>query len=92
MSAQSPITQPRIVHVRQNILKRNDELAHQLRERFQAAGVFVVSLVSSPGSGKTAFLERHSRCSNNSNTVPRLWWAIWPPTMTQCGWRAARLR
>src|SRR5271170_2603368 len=58
MSAQSPITQPRIVHVRQNILKRNDELAHQLRERFQAAGVFVVSLVSSPGSGKTAFLEK----------------------------------
>src|SRR5580658_1118638 len=58
MSAQSPITQPRIVHVRQNILKRNDELAHHLRQRFQAAGVFVVSLVSSPGSGKTAFLEK----------------------------------
>src|SRR5580700_7351125 len=58
MSAQSPITQPRIVHVRQNILKRNDELARQLRQRFQAAGVFVVSLVSSPGSGKTAFLEK----------------------------------
>lgn len=35
---------PRIVEVRQNILKRNDELAHQLRQRFQAAGVFVVSL------------------------------------------------
>ncbi len=50
--------QPRIVHVRQNILKRNDELAHQLRQRFRAAGVFVVSLVSSPGSGKTAFLEK----------------------------------
>jgi hydrogenase nickel incorporation protein HypB len=50
--------QPRIVHVRQNILKRNDELAHQLRQRFREAGVFVVSLVSSPGSGKTAFLEK----------------------------------
>jgi hydrogenase nickel incorporation protein HypB len=50
--------QPRIVHVRQNILKRNDELAHQLRQRFGTAGVFVVSLVSSPGSGKTAFLEK----------------------------------
>jgi hydrogenase nickel incorporation protein HypB len=58
MSSPSPITQPRIVHVRQNILKRNDELAHHLRQRFQAAGVFVVSLVSSPGSGKTAFLEK----------------------------------
>ena len=30
----------------------------QLRERFEAANVFVVSLVSSPGSGKTAFLEK----------------------------------
>jgi hydrogenase nickel incorporation protein HypB len=49
---------PRIVEVRQNILKRNDELARELRQRFQAAGVFVVSLVSSPGSGKTAFLEK----------------------------------
>jgi hydrogenase nickel incorporation protein HypB len=52
------ITQPRIVEVRHNILKRNDELAHDLRRRFHAAGVFVVSLVSSPGSGKTAFLEK----------------------------------
>ncbi len=49
---------PRIVEVRRNILKRNDELAHSLRTRFQEAGVFVVSLVSSPGSGKTAFLEK----------------------------------
>ena len=49
---------PRIVEVRRNILKRNDETARALRERFRAAGVFVVSLVSSPGSGKTAFLEK----------------------------------
>jgi hydrogenase nickel incorporation protein HypB len=50
--------QPRILAVRQNILKRNDELARILRQRFQDAGVCVVSLVSSPGSGKTAFLEK----------------------------------
>jgi hydrogenase nickel incorporation protein HypB len=49
---------PRIVEVRKNILKHNDEVARALRERFQSAGVFVVSLVSSPGSGKTAFLEK----------------------------------
>jgi hydrogenase nickel incorporation protein HypB len=48
---------PRIVEVRKNILKRNDEIAHALRNRFRDAGVFVVNLVSSPGSGKTAFLE-----------------------------------
>jgi hydrogenase nickel incorporation protein HypB len=50
-------TQPRLVEVRQNVLKRNDLLARALRERFRKAGVFVVSLVSSPGAGKTAFLE-----------------------------------
>jgi hydrogenase nickel incorporation protein HypB len=50
-------TQPRLVEVRQNVLKQNDLLARSLRERFREAGVFVVSLVSSPGAGKTAFLE-----------------------------------
>jgi hydrogenase nickel incorporation protein HypB len=48
---------PRILEVRKNILKHNDEIARTLRNRFQDAGVFVVNLVSSPGSGKTAFLE-----------------------------------
>ncbi len=50
--------EPRLIEVRRNVLKQNDVVARQLRERFQRAGVFVVSLVSSPGSGKTAFLER----------------------------------
>ena len=50
--------QPRLVEMRRHILKRNDEVARALRARFHAAGVYVVSLVSSPGSGKTAFLER----------------------------------
>ena len=49
---------PRIVEVRQNVLKHNDQLARSLRARFHEAGVFVVSLVSSPGAGKTAFLEK----------------------------------
>jgi hydrogenase nickel incorporation protein HypB len=49
---------PRLVEVRRNVLKQNDLLARELRARFQAAGAFVVSLVSSPGAGKTAFLER----------------------------------
>jgi hydrogenase nickel incorporation protein HypB len=51
-------SKPRIVEVRQNVLKHNDEVARALRQRFQDAGVFVVSLVSSPGAGKTAFLEK----------------------------------
>ena len=50
--------QPRLVEVRQNVLKQNDIVARELRQRFHQAGVYVVSLVSSPGSGKTAFLEK----------------------------------
>ncbi|MGE0887329.1 MAG: hydrogenase nickel incorporation protein HypB [Blastocatellales bacterium] len=49
---------PRLIEVRQNVLKQNDLMARALRNRFAEAGVFVVSLVSSPGSGKTAFLEK----------------------------------
>jgi hydrogenase nickel incorporation protein HypB len=49
---------PRLVQVRQNVLKQNDLTARALRDRFRAAGTFVVSLVSSPGAGKTAFLEK----------------------------------
>jgi len=48
----------RLVEVRSAILKENDVLARRLRERFQQAGVCVVSFVSSPGSGKTTFLEK----------------------------------
>jgi len=49
---------PRLVEVRQHLLKKNDLHARALRDRFRDAGVFVVSLVSSPGAGKTAFLQQ----------------------------------
>jgi hydrogenase nickel incorporation protein HypB len=48
----------RIVEVRAKAMKQNDLLAHALRKRFEDSGVSVVGLVSSPGSGKTAFLEK----------------------------------
>ena len=50
-------SQPRMVEVRQNVLKQNDLLARELRQRFADAGVLVVSIVSTPGAGKTALLE-----------------------------------
>ncbi|MFZ0958005.1 MAG: hydrogenase nickel incorporation protein HypB [Candidatus Sulfotelmatobacter sp.] len=52
------MSEPRLVEVRKNVLKQNDVIARGLRDQFRAAGVFVVSLVSSPGSGKTTFLEK----------------------------------
>ncbi len=50
--------QPRLVEVRRNVLKQNDVLAAELRRRFAESNVFVTSLVSSPGTGKTEFLEK----------------------------------
>jgi hydrogenase nickel incorporation protein HypB len=52
----SPTT--RLVEVRQHVLKNNDIIARALRARFHEACVYVVSLVSSPGAGKTLFLEK----------------------------------
>jgi hydrogenase nickel incorporation protein HypB len=48
----------RIVTVRQGILKHNDHLALENRQKFQALGLRVINLASSPGAGKTALLER----------------------------------
>lgn len=51
------MTQPRILEVRTKILKKNDETAREMRQRFEALGLLVVNMVSSPGTGKTAFLK-----------------------------------
>src|SRR5262252_5098350 len=52
------MNETRLVEVRQQVLKKNDVAARALRGRFREAGVYVVSLVSSPGAGKTALLEK----------------------------------
>jgi hydrogenase nickel incorporation protein HypB len=46
------------LELRLNLLARNNELAQQNRQRFASSGLTVVNLLSSPGSGKTALLER----------------------------------
>lgn len=51
----------RLVEVRTKILKENDAVARALRQEFRDSGVCVVSLVSSPGAGKTMFLEQTLR-------------------------------
>ena len=47
---------PRILEVRTKILKKNDELAREMRDEFVDAGVLVSNFVSSPGTGKTTLL------------------------------------
>jgi len=48
----------RTLDLHQGILNKNDRLAQNLRARFETAGVYEVNLLSSPGTGKTTFLER----------------------------------
>jgi hydrogenase nickel incorporation protein HypB len=48
-----------------------DVTARALRERFRAVGVFVTSLVSSLGSGKTAFLEKTLTLLRRNTVWPR---------------------
>jgi hydrogenase nickel incorporation protein HypB len=46
------------VPLQQKVLSENDRIAAELREKFQAYGIFCINLISSPGSGKTSLLER----------------------------------
>ncbi|MGA7158169.1 MAG: hydrogenase nickel incorporation protein HypB [Acidobacteriaceae bacterium] len=51
----------RVLEIRKGILNKNDEIARGLRARLRASGLLTINLVSSPGSGKTAFLQRTLR-------------------------------
>ncbi len=46
------------IDVEKNILQFNDVQASRNRGYFEAKNIFTINLVSSPGSGKTTFLER----------------------------------
>jgi hydrogenase nickel incorporation protein HypB len=48
----------RTIVVREHVMARNNEIASEVRQRLAAHGVPAFNLVSSPGSGKTALLER----------------------------------
>jgi hydrogenase nickel incorporation protein HypB len=48
----------RVLNVNEDILGANDLLADNLRKQFDASGVFVMNLMSSPGAGKTSLVLR----------------------------------
>ena len=48
----------RLIEVRERVMARNDAIAARVRGRLADAGVTALNLVSSPGAGKTALLER----------------------------------
>jgi hydrogenase nickel incorporation protein HypB len=49
---------PRKLVIETDILAKNNRMAQANRALFQSRGIFVLNLVSSPGSGKTTILER----------------------------------
>jgi hydrogenase nickel incorporation protein HypB len=49
------------VEIQERILSGNEKTARHNREHFEAAGVFAINLMGSPGSGKTAVLEATAR-------------------------------
>jgi hydrogenase nickel incorporation protein HypB len=51
------------IPVVERILSANDKLAEENRSRLDAAGVFAINLMASPGAGKTSLIEQ---------TLPRL--------------------
>jgi len=57
------------VPVVENVLKLNDEIARELRERLDAAGVYALDLIGAPGCGKTAMLEATLRLLRDELTL-----------------------
>jgi len=47
-----------VITVERKVLEKNDDIARQNRAAFSERGIFVLNLVSSPGSGKTSILEK----------------------------------
>lgn len=47
-----------VITVERKILEKNDQIAAELRNKFQSKKMFVINLLSSPGSGKTSLIER----------------------------------
>ncbi len=47
-----------VITIERKVLEKNDQIANRNRQFFQERGIFVLNLVSSPGSGKTSILEK----------------------------------
>lgn len=55
MAEKAPLREVRVVG---RVLAVNERMAEENRRRFAARGVFVVNVMSSPGSGKTSLLQK----------------------------------
>lgn len=58
-------TEARAIEINSALLAQNDRLAERNRGIFEAHGILVLNIVSSPGSGKTALLEKTLSASDS---------------------------
>lgn len=49
---------PKHIPIVENILSANDQLADQNRQKLDAAGVYSINVLASPGAGKTTLIEQ----------------------------------
>lgn len=47
-----------VITLEKKILKKNDEIASEIRKLLKANNIFSINILSSPGSGKTSLLEK----------------------------------
>lgn len=47
-----------VITIERKVLEKNDQIANELRSKFRSKNMFVINLLSSPGSGKTSSIER----------------------------------
>ena len=53
------------IDINQNILDDNDRIAAEVNDILKKRNIFCVNMISSPGAGKTTFLEKFLRgCAN----------------------------
>jgi len=55
-----------VITVERKILKKNDEVAAENRKIFKNNNVYIINLLSSPGSGKTSLLEKTLELLNDA--------------------------
>jgi hydrogenase nickel incorporation protein HypB len=58
-----------VITIERKVLEKNDELAQRNRRMFLDRGIFVLNLVSSPGSGKTSILEKTCEALRGSMNI-----------------------
>lgn len=67
--ANNPNLSKKSINIVSKILSLNDQKAQDLREWYRRLDIYVINLMSSPGSGKTSFLESLSTYSDMSFCV-----------------------